>query len=407
MTRYSFFILLFWPFWTAASVLFTQEDSGFDKEIEQALKEKEAEAGKKDQKEQNESASEAEPGNSQVRPLIDKTSLPDIMVSVDLTGSFDFPGDEADTQAVDQDSVNVREVEFGLSGAIDHWGLGTVLFAVHNEAGAFFVELHEVYFEFNQLPWNIFLKAGRFFMDVGRLNSIHRHDWKFTQAPLVHLNLFDPEGVADFGGELSYLMPWPFYQEIKAGVFLGRVFGHSHGAGIEKPHPLYTARLKNFLNIIDTLGTQFGATYMRYNIDEDPGNYWHTGGLDVTFKWYRGKNMSLEFSSEFWYRNTKSANDVDQNQYGYYSFIEFQPWRIWYFGFRWDHFILQDSFDPRRDEKVDKSDFSQSVWVTLRPSEFSYFRITFERQDFYGKNDQYLVLLQADFLLGFHPPHKY
>ena len=38
------------------------------------------------------------------------------------------------------------------------------------------------------------------------------------------------------GAELSLLMPWSFYQELKVGVFRGRTFGHAHGDGIENQH---------------------------------------------------------------------------------------------------------------------------------------------------------------------------
>ena len=375
--------------------VYAQGADPLDKEIEEALEE--------------EVTGENESSTSSGREIVDRASLPDISIAVDMTAEFDLTknDNESETQAVSRNSGNVREAEFGFSTAIDHWALGTVFFAVHNENGQFFVELHEAYFEFNHLPWNLFLKAGKFFLDIGRLNGMHRHDWRFTQAPRVHHKLFDPEGIEDFGGEISILMPWSFYQEVKFGVFNGKKFGHAHDEGVPKLHPLYTGRIKNFIPIIDRLGSQFGLTYLRYSIDKNSDNYWQTLGLDVTFKWQKGKHQAFEWSTEFWYRNTRSALGANTSKYGYYSFVELQLWQIWYFGFRWDHFTLADNFDPRLNENVNKNDYGQSVWVTLKPSEFSYFRITFERQDFYGKKNQHLVLIQADFILGFHPPHRY
>ena len=375
-----------------------QSDEEIDEEIEEALEEKATE----------QQGRPIRPGSSG-RIIIDRANLPNILVAVDMTAGFDLNANEdrSETQAVSRGSANAREVEFGFFTAIDQWALGSVLFAVHNENGQFFTELHEAFLELNRLPYNLFFKIGKFFMDVGRINGIHRHDWRFTQAPLVHYQLFDPEGVDDFGGELSVVMPWSFYQEFKVGVFNGRTFGHTHNEGIEKPHPLYTGRIKNFLPITHDLGSQFGATYMRYNIDENPGNYWQTYGLDVTVRWQSSRFYALEWTSEFWYRNTKSVIGDDTNRYGYYSFVELRAWQIWHFGFRWDHFTLVNNFDPRLNENVDKNDYGQSVWVTLRPSEFSYYRLTFERQDYYARNDNYLMLLQVDFIIGFHPPHRY
>jgi len=374
--------------------LFAEESDEFDQEINSALE---------DKKENDSKRQEIQRSNT----LIDRASIPNILVAADMVGQWDATKNDSDIQALSRDTANMREVEFGFNGAVDQWGLGSVLFAVHNENGKFFVELHEAYFEFNQLPWNLFFKVGKYFIDAGRLNSIHRHDWRFTQAPRVHKEFFDFEAVDDFGGELSILMPWNFYQEIKLGVFSGKKFGHAHDDGITKAQPLFTARIKNFIPIVGNLGSHFGFSYLRYNIDQNPNNYWQTGGTDVTFKWQSGKHMSFEWTSEFWYRNEKFDVGLDTNKYGYYSFVEFQPWQMWFFGVRFDEFVLADNFDPRKGKLVDKIDYGQTIWITLKPSEFSYFRLSGERQDYYGKKDNYLILLQADFILGHHPAHRY
>ncbi len=376
-------------------------ENEFDREIEEALN-----APQSRQRER-----EAEKREIQGNSLVDWANTPRILVAVDMLGDWNLGKnnrtEEENEQEPAQDRAEIREVEFGFNTAIDHLALGTVLFAVHNEEGDYFVELHEAYFEFNRLPWNLFLKLGIFFLDVGSLNSIHRHDWKFSKAPLVHRELFDEEAVSDFGGELSFLMPWPFYQEVKIGIFNGEKFGHVHGEGMKKPNPLYTGRIKHFFLLGDGLGSRLGFTYMRYNVDDDPDNYWQTGGLDLSLKWQRGRSQNLEWSNEFWYRNQKFAIGEDRNRYGYYSSFVYQPFVMWRFGLRWDNFIREDDFDGQLDKEVDKNDYSQSIWVDFRPSEYSYFRLTVERQDLYAQENDYLLLLQADFILGYHPPHRY
>ena len=405
-----FFLLSVWPLYSQA-----EGPDEFDREIESFLeeespKEKEREQEEEDRQEILRSSSTR---RGSQRGVVDWANFPRITVVVDMVGDWNV-GDkpehkegQAPQEDAGSDSANVREAGFGFETAIDHWAYGTVLFAARNENGEYFVELHEASFEFNQLPYDLFLKLGNFYMDVGRLNNRHRHAWKFTKAPLVHEEFFDDEGVADFGGELSFLMPWPFYQELSFGMFNGRTFGHGHDDGVKKPKPLYTGRLKNFFLLGESLGTQLGLSYLRYSVDEDPGNYWVTRGLDLTFKWQRGALQSFEWSTEFWHRKENFAISESTESYGYYSFIEYQPWKMWSFGFRWDHFVRPQDFDARLGKEVDKQDYGQTFSLTHKPSEFSYFRFSLERQDFYAKQDDYVFMIQADFMLGYHKPHVY
>ena len=388
--------------------LYPQNKGEFDREIDSFLQEEPLNKQSKLQDSTQEKLGRVPQG-----AVIDWANLPHISVVVDMVGDWNLgkkkkqkEGKPEQKEAAD-DSANVREVEFGFDTAIDQWAYGTALFAVHNEAGAYFVELHEAFFEFNQLPYNFFLKLGKFFMDLGRLNNMHRHAWNFSKAPLVHEKFFDEEGVEDFGGELSFLMPWSFYQELKLGIFNGRTFGHAHDEGIKKPSPLYTGRIKNFFLMGESLGTQLGFSYLRYSVDDDPQNYWETGGLDLTFKWQRGALQSFEWSTEFWYRKENFAQSKSTERHGYYSFIGYQPWKMWSLGLRWDHFVRQKHFDAVLGKALDKHDYSQTFSLTLKPSEFSYFRFSLERQDFYSKEDDYLFMIQADFVLGYHKAHIY
>ncbi len=243
---------------------------------------------------------------------------------------------------------------------------------------------------------------------MGRLNSIHQHDWNFTTTPLAHRILFDEEGVFDQGAEISLLMPWPFYQELKAGFFNGRTWGHTHGDGPVKPGPLYTLRLKNFLPIYGELGTQFGFTYIRYMVDEDGREVDHTGGADLTFKWQRGRYRSFVFSTEYWYRlESRPDSEQDNKKHGFYSYAQYQFHRYWIIGARLDYFA-ELGVIAGSGRTLDRESCAQSAWITLRPSEFSYFRITWERRDLFGsESDDHALYFQADFILGHHPAHRY
>ncbi len=339
------------------------------------------------------------------KTLIDRTSIPDISVSLDFTGAFDIHGNEEDETL---NGYFVREGEFAFSGAIDQLTSGHLGLAFHRGDSGFFVELHEAYLEFPSLPFDIFIKAGRFFYDIGRLNNFHRHDWDFTIAPLVHERLFDQEGVFDTGGEISYLMPWTFYQEIKFGVFNGRTFGHVHNQGFRKPHPLYTVRAKHFIALPYDIGMQWNFTFFRYNVTRSERDANYTYGTDLTFKWKRGKLYGFTWSTELWYQDKRrESQDVNEKALGLYSYIQYQFLQNWQVGFRFDYFSEPDSFSLRQDGLFNPEDYAQSLWLTYRPSEFSYFRATLERNDPFEKEDNYIFRIQAVFILGYHPAHTF
>ena len=376
----------------SSNLLYPQAEEDFLTTIEKELEDK------------TQGADQKKNTNTNSQQTIDRVSIPNILIAADFTGAWDIGAGAGNST---RNTANIREVEFGLFNAIDQWGIGSVLFAVHNEGGEFFVELHEAYFEFNQLPYNLFLKLGKYFFDVGRLNSIHRHDWKFTIAPLVHKELFDPEAVEDFGGEISYILPWSFYQELKMGIFNGRTLGHTHTDGFTKPSPLYTIRLKNFFSVFNNIFSLLGFSYLRYHPSTNPKDIDHTIGTDLTFKWQNGRLQELEWSTEFWYRLGQKEVTENEKKIGWYSFMEYKPIPIWRIGVRFDQFTEINTFNGSTDSFIDKTNYAQSLWVTLAPSEFSYFRLTIERQDYFGKVTNYVVRTQADFIMGLHPAHKF
>lgn len=344
--------------------------------------------------------------------IIDRSSIPETFVAVDIVGERDI-GKGASRETTN--NIDVREIEFGFSGFIDWFASTNVLFALHRDnhgarKGEYIFDIHEAFFELYALPWNLRARIGKMFFDAGRLNGIHRHDWFFTNAPVVHKEIFNDtfvgEGAADTGVELSYLMPWDFFQELKVGVFRGRTFGHGHGDGTEKPAPLYLARLKQFLPIIGNWGTEFGFTYFRYQTTKNIKDVDQTFGSDITVRWYLSRFYMFIFSSEIWYKNKETENAPTNSQMGFYSFFNFTFFQNYSIGYRFDWFR-----DKLRTLKLTRNYNGHSLWFIWRPSEFSSYRINYELKNYFeyknlnGYNQA--VYVQAVFMLGFHPPHKY
>ena len=341
-----------------------------------------------------------------------RTYAIDILAAVDMVGEWD--NEEPHTTG---NEFVIREVELGFFADIDQWAQGTVMMAAHNEGGEYVYELHEAYFNFPRffVP-NLSARAGSMFFDVGHLNSTHRHDWHFTQAPVVHAELLDEEAASDTGLELSYLMPWPFWQELTVGVFNGKTFGHSHVQGPIKNNPLYTAHLKQFIPFTHEWGTQFGFSYLRWHPTEEPHKVTHQSGLDVLVKWTGRNFKQAQLLSEIWYRETREKNrrrydppaTPIETRVGGYVFAEFRFDAQWAAGYRYDLFTNPNYQDVNGRRESRNGVEQHSIMLTYYPSEFSYFRLTGERETIIEKGENsYQFYLQADFIIGKHPPHKY
>ena len=241
-----------------------------------------------------------------------------LFAAVDMLFGKDINHGRNSEDAITQNGFYVRAVELGYAAKINDIARGSINLAVHEEEGEYIVELHEAYLDIT-LPLNLSAKLGRFLIDAGTLNTIHRHEWDFTVAPLVHHVLFDDEGIFDQGGELSVRVPLPFYQELKAGFFNGRTWGHEETEGPVKPGPLYTARLINRFTIHGPLTMDLGGTYLRYMLDEDGRDIDHTAGADLVFQWGEGERKRFILAGEYWFRYEERPDEFDNRKHGFYS----------------------------------------------------------------------------------------
>lgn len=335
----------------------------------------------------------------------------DFLAAVDLLGEWD-----KETVHTTKNQFAIREAEIGAFANIDHLAEGTLLIAAHNEGGAYTAEIHEAFFFFPVTPLpRTSLKLGKFFFDTGRLNSIHRHDWPFTNAPVVHKELFGDEGVDQSGAEGKFLFPWPFFQELTVGVFNGKTFGHSHTEGPIKQNPLVNARLRQYFQIADNVGWQFAFSGLRYNPETNSNKHTEMYGADTVLKWDLAPGFRLQVWGEAWYMETRQKNErlfdtpapPVETRAGGYSFFEFQFFEHYSAGLRTDVFVNPNK-RGQLGYTIRNGTEQESLQFTWRPSEFSFFRVTGSRTtDRQTGKRSYEYYLQADFIIGKHPAHGF
>lgn len=361
--------------WSVA--LFPQNTDDFEKEID-------AEVNAANQKKESNQGAQ------------DSSNRLDMAAVVDTVGSWRLDETAPRPEGV-EDSFYVREAALAIFNDIDHLARGTLRLNAETEDGLDYeVGIEEAYFEMLTLPYGLYAKFGKFLADAGRLNSIHRHAWNFTHAPLVHESLFG-EGINDAGAEVSLLMPWSFYQELRLGLFNGSGIGKDTLMN-RKSAPMVTARLKHFFPIGERWGTQFGFTGIRYAPDKDKGNYNAYYGFDFMLKWKKNNLRSFSITTELWQKDEYLAAKLADRRGGGYVSLNWQFLQTWMTGVRYD------IFGPL---KLTNTDREASLWLTWKPSGFAYYRAQVSRQDILHEKEQYVARVQADFVVGYHPAHKY
>ncbi|HLT45176.1 MAG TPA: hypothetical protein VK000_11015, partial [Luteimonas sp.] len=86
----------------------------------------------------------------------------------------------------DDDGFSLGESELSFAANIDDKFFGQLTLAVGNEDGEDHVELEEAYIDTTSLPGGLAVRAGRFFSNIGYLNSRHAHTDSFFDRPLAY-----------------------------------------------------------------------------------------------------------------------------------------------------------------------------------------------------------------------------
>jgi hypothetical protein len=336
--------------------------------------------------------------------------------NLNITASGDiiapFSSDDASNN-----KVGVRSTEVILYAPIDHLFDGMINLAGHTDEGVFKFELHEGYLGSSKLIPQSRFRIGKFFLNAGRLNTFHQHDWPFISAPKVHREFFNPgienaiqaEGAADTGVEYSWILPTEIYVDLTFGVTNGYCFGHCHTEGSKPAYPLYYLHPTTFFDFGSGKGLLTGATYLNRIDSSDLKTQLY--GLEATYKNRVGKRLIWLWQNEIFYQTQSTEISATVKKAGFYTYPQFGVSDRLSLGFRFDGFSeLSLEFDSNN-QKRDDFDYAIVPTLTFKPSEFSTFRLAYSHEvnTTQGIDDTYdrQVQLQFGFILGAHPAHDF
>jgi uncharacterized coiled-coil protein SlyX len=326
-----------------------------------------------------------------------------------------------------------RSLELNVAAAVDPFAKA---YAVINASadpitGQATLGVEEAALQTTSLPWNLELKAGRFFGEFGRLGYIHDHELPFVNRPLALAEYIGGESRTD-GLQLNWLVPVEHYVSLTVGV--GNQFGGDNppnyvgdfrnGSGLN-----YWSRLSTYFDLTPDISFEPGVSVLWNPSTDaqwaDPGGVnpplptvagntftererrlW---GVDwvVSYKPLRNNQFeSLTWGTEVLYSDNRyDVTDPAGNplpgrsvgSLGLYSYLTYKFHRQWSTGFLFEYVENQVNNDDKT--------YAYSPYITWAMSHWSQLRLQYtytERNAASGRPDDNAVYLQWAWIIGSH-----
>ena len=324
--------------------------------------------------------------------------------------------------------------EIVLSGAVDPYFKGAANIVLNTDAsGETVVELEEVYAQTTSLPYGLQVKAGKSFLEFGRQNPQHPHQWEFVDQPVVLTRMFGDDGLNGTGARVSWLAPTHFPLEVIGGLYNANGNSMASFAGPAEDGPPFGEQVDRDVRTFGDL-VALGRADASFDLtDEMPlllgvsaatgpsgaSESGHTSiwGADVTLKW---KPLANDHGFPF----VAFTAEAMQRHFGYDSFVDDggafvaggetrdsggYAQAVWGFTRNWTAGLRYDRANGIDDDVLGLDDRTRwSAALTYYVSEFSKIRLQVNRDDSAALDEHPTsVWLQFEFNLGAHGAHKF
>jgi hypothetical protein len=327
--------------------------------------------------------------------------------------------------------VWMRALELNVAASVDPFAkaYAVVTASADSATGEATFGVEEAALQTTSLPWNLELKAGRFFGEFGRLGYIHDHELPFVNRPLVLDNYIGGESQSD-GLQLNWLPPIPHYVSLTVGV------GDHYGGDSPNPDHPGTFRAFDGLNFWGRLSTYFdltpdwqfetGVSGLINPKTEDRGGALlqpngistltekerRLAGFDVKLSYVPLQNnqfQSFTWGTEVLYSDNRylsdpnglpaSGDEFTENvgSVGLYSYVTYKWSRQWSAGFLFD---WVQSAQNHSDETA-----AYSPFITFALSHWNQLRLQYTHTDHNAVSDlkpDDAIYLQWSWIIGSH-----
>lgn len=327
-----------------------------------------------------------------------------------------------------KEGLGIDETEMNFSANVDTLFRGNATIALHEHEGETEVEIEEAYVETTALPYGLQGKAGRFFPELGYLNSHHTHADDFADRPLPTRAFLDGN-YGDDGAQLSIVLPTDLYSEIGGGIYRGDDFpaGGANGSDIGS----WTAYGRIGGDIGDDTSWRLGLSTLQVDGGERSGNEGNVifkGDSSLYIADARlvyaptGNNAEQEISlqGEYFYRDEDGTYEdadagtgaigYDDRQSGWYAQGVYKFYPQWRVGARYSQLYAGGLPSGLSGSALDDSGhdpWTASAMLDWSNSEFSRARIQYNREELADGQADDQIILQYIMSLGAHGAHAY
>ena len=328
--------------------------------------------------------------------------------------------------------LSLGESEISFAANIDDKFYGQLTLSYEDDNGRTGTSIEEAYIDTLALPDGLSVRLGRFFSNIGYLNSHHTHTDNFVDRPLPY-QAFLAGQYGDDGAQLRWVAPLDVFLEFGGELFRGEnfptaganrggigthtLFAHAGGDVGDENSWLAGA------SVLDAKTTQaddgFSGDHKLYIADATwkwaPNGNTKDGGVTLRSEYFldqRDGTYSAPTGDAIDLTTLPAADPLEDpalsqpwvgDRRGVYVEAVYRLNRSWDVGYRFDKLWAANTgpyasdFDPVR----------SSVELTWRNSEFSFFRLQYSHDDPTRTTTDNALFLQYDVSLGAHGAHKF
>jgi hypothetical protein len=369
---------------------------------------------------------------------------------ISLIGTFGaFTNNVKDTPEYGKLNFEIPSMELYIDGYLNPYSRATANIAFHE--GEFHLE--EIFAQILRgLPLDVQIKAGKYLVGFGKINTIHPHAWQFIERPLFHQVFFGKEGFNDIGVNFSFILPTEsFYSNLDLGIFKGdgirATHSHHHEGEEESEHPalnspIFVGRLSSFFDLDDYTNLEVGLSgsygahakeeIHTYDItaagdtniihENQSLNYFY-GGIDFKLKYRPDSYTALTVQGEGITNNRDVLRQYDLgdkiekiNTFGGFIFIDYLFSKQFSIGAKYDFTFGTPDDEPSNNTLAndDKNKTNGiSAWFGYYPIEetlavrLGVQNHSFKYDDGTLRDNETTITLQMLFSLGPHKAHPF
>lgn len=333
---------------------------------------------------------------------------PNISVGGDFYGAYSSSDNNLITEPNEFSEGNnglyMRGVEMSFISALDPFARGKVFLHLHKEA----IEVEEAYMEIINLPLNINIKAGIFYLEYGLLNRYHSHALPQFDRPGVVTNYFGKEGIGGAGIAGNILIPRILFADASS-IDISFIKGSNEFSFTtdRKYNFLYSGHINNYYDLSE-------SSYFEYTLSEITGRNDTSGiycsyisSLGIHYKWIppsRSKYRTFDWKTEVYYGIMENPAGTIFSKGFYSSFQNKLNARCW-IGGRIGYSELP--YDNKQ------SEWDYALCFDFWQSEFAFYRLQYQYNNrdinnMMGMLGEYpsvhSIVLQISWAMG---PHKH